>query len=62
MHGRVVVLEGGQHVAIGQAQVGVRMREAAHLVEGGNYLGTQRIADVQNEAAPGIVVVGLRCS
>ena len=58
MHGRVVVLEGRQHIAIGQPKVGMRMRVTAHVVEGRHDRWLKRIAHIQDEAAPGIVVVG----
>ncbi len=34
------------------------MRETSHVVEGAGHLGPQRVAHVQDERAPGVVVVG----
>ena len=52
------VLEGGEHVPVGQTQVGVRVHIASHVGKRGDDLGMQRVAHVEDEGAAGIMIVG----
>ncbi len=52
------VLEGGEHIAVTEPQVGVRMVESAHLTEAGQDARVQRLIQIEQPALAGVKSVG----
>ena len=58
IHACVRVLEADEHVTVGKAQIGVRVHVAGHVGEGCCDGGMQRIVEIEDEGAAGVVIVG----
>ena len=54
----MAVLESGEDVLVGQAQIGVRVHVAVDIGEGAGDVRMQGIAKIEEEGAAGVVVVG----
>jgi hypothetical protein len=52
------VLETGEHMPVGQAEEGMRVRVAIHVREGGDGLGMERVAEVEDESPSSVMIIG----
>ena len=54
----MAVLEGGENILVWQAQIGVRVHVAVDIGEGAGEARMQRIAQIEEKGAAGVVIVG----